>query len=84
MKKLRKDKYIKTALYKMGEMLIIRIENSCTNQLEYNDKKIKSTKKNHFGIGLYNVKETVEKYKGIFNINIFEENCRIIITIPLK
>lgn len=68
----------------MGEMLIIRIENSCTNQLEYNDKRIKSTKKNHSGIGLNNVKETVEKYKGISEIDIFEKNCRIIITIPLK
>lgn len=83
-KETKKDKYIKTALYKMGEMLIIRIENSCTNQLEYNDKRIKSTKKNHFGIGLYNVKETVEKYMGVFEIDIFEKNCRIIITIPLK
>ena len=80
---IKKDKYIKTALYKMGEMLIIRIENSCTNQLEYNDKKIKSTKKNHFGIGLYNVKETVEKYKGIFNINIQSGECVVIISIPM-
>lgn len=83
-REIKKEKYIKTALYKMGEMLIIRIENSCTNKLEYNDKKIKSTKKNHFGIGLYNVKETVKKYKGIFEIDILDKKCRIIISIPLK
>ena len=82
-KETKKDKYIKTALYKMGEMLIIRIENSCTNQLEYNDKRIKSTKKNHFGIGLYNVKETVEKYKGVFNIDIQSGECVVIISIPM-
>lgn len=82
-KEIKKDNYIKTALYKMGEMLIIRIENSCTNQLEYNDKRIKSTKKNHFGIGLYNVKETVEKYKGVFNIDIQSGECVVIISIPM-
>lgn len=82
-KETKKDKYIKTALYKMGEMLIIRIENSCTNQLEYNDKRIKSTKKNHSGIGLNNVKKALKKHNGVFNIDIQSGECVVIISIPM-
>lgn len=82
-KETKKDKYIKTALYKMGEMLIIRIENSCTNQLEYNDKRIKSTKKNHFGIGLNNIKKALKKHNGVFKIDIQSGKCVVIISIPM-
>lgn len=82
-KETKKDKYIKTALYKMGEMLIIRIENSCTNQLEYNDKRIKSTKKNHSSIGLNNVKKALKKHNGVFNIDIQSGECVVIISIPM-
>lgn len=82
-KKREKERYITTAVYKIREILIIRIENSCDNQLEYSGRKIKSTKLGHHGIGLNNVKEAVKKYNGIFSIEIIEEKCKAIIIIPL-
>ena len=82
-KEIKKDKYIKTALYKMGEMLIIRIENSCDNQLEYVGKKIRSTKQDHSGIGLNNIKEAIKKYNGVFEIDIQNGKCFVIIGIPM-
>lgn len=79
-----KKKYIKTAIYKMGEMLIIRVENSCNNKLKYVGGKIKSTKDNHCGLGLNNICQSVKKYNGDFQIDISEKNCRVIISIPIK
>lgn len=63
-------------------MLVIRIENSCDNYLEYNDGQIKSTKQGHSGIGLNNIREVMKKYNGIFSINIVGEKCVTIISIP--
>lgn len=79
----KKERYIKTYIYKLGETLIIRIENSCDNQLEYAGRKIKSTKIGHHGIGLNNVNEVVKKYNGIFSIKIIEEKCKTLISMPL-
>ena len=78
------EKFIRTAIYKIGEMLVIRIENSCNNTLEYDGSRIKSTKKNHKGIGMNNIKEAVKKYNGIFQIYIVKRKCRVIISIPIK
>lgn len=79
-----KEKHIETSIYRIGEMLIIRMENSCSNKLEYFGNKFKSTKENHYGIGLSNISETINKYNGIFNIEIIEEKCQVIISIPIE
>lgn len=80
-----KDRYIKTAIYRIKEMMIIRMENSCNNKLEYiNNNNIKSTKSGHSGIGLKNVNGTIKKYNGIFNIHIINGKCTVIISIPIK
>lgn len=49
-------------------LIVIKITNPCVN---FNISDIefgRSTKKNHSGIGLSNVKKAVEKYEGIMNI----------------
>lgn len=78
------NKYIESAIYQINEMIIIRVENSCNNQLIYSGKKIKSTKKNHSGLGITNVKNIINKYNGFFNIDIIKGRCTIIISIPIK
>ena len=77
-----KNKYIKTAIYQVNQMIVIRIENSCKNNIEYIGEKIKTTKKEHDGIGIGNIKRTLKKYNGIFDIKINNEHCSIIITLP--
>ena len=39
--------------------------------------------KNHSHIGIRNVKDTIEKYDGVFDINIHDNKCILIISIPL-
>ena len=49
-------------------LIVIKITNSCG---DYNISNIKfghSTKENHSGIGLSNVRKAVEKYEGIMNV----------------
>ena len=75
-------KYIITNIYKIGEMIIIRVENSCKNQLKYVKNKIKSTKQGHQGIGINNIKSTIDKYGGVCDIEIINGKCNFIISIP--
>ncbi len=48
--------------------IIIHISNPYETLNLTSDKKFKSTKYGHAGIGLSNVKQTVEKYNGVFSI----------------
>lgn len=49
-------------------LIVIKITNPCAN-FNISDIKIgHSTKKNHSGIGLSNVRKAVEKYEGIMNV----------------
>lgn len=78
------NKYIKSAIYQVKEMIVIRIENSCSNKLKYTGNRIRSTKENHHGIGLNNIREVINKYNGVFNIEIIKGKCQVIISIPIK
>lgn len=78
------NKYIESAIYQVKEMIIIRVENSCNNKLEYIGNKIKSTKQEHHGIGLSNIKKALKKYNAIFKIDIQKDKCIVIISIPIK
>lgn len=77
-------RYIETAIYQVREMIIIRIENSCMNNIEYVGDKIRTTKKNHNGIGTRNIKKSVKRYNGVFDIRIENERCYVIISIPVN
>lgn len=82
--KIKNNKYISTIIYQLNETLIIRIENSCINVLKHSLNRIESTKANHRGIGIRNVKDTITKYNGIFDISIHNNKCISIISIPLN
>lgn len=77
-------KYINTSIYQIKQTIIIRIENSCINHLSYSGRKIRSTKNNHSGLGLNNIKRKLENYDGFFNISIQDNKCIVIISIPIK
>lgn len=78
------EKFLNTVIYKINEMLIIRIENSCNNKLKYKNGCLKSTKINHSGIGTSNINSTLQKYNGIFDLKINNNTCVALITIPIK
>lgn len=78
------NKYIESAIYQINKMIIIRVENSCSNELEYKGNRIKSTKQEHHGIGLNNIKRALKKYNAIFKIGIQNGKCIVIISIPIE
>lgn len=77
-------KYIETAIYQIKQMIIIRVENSCINNIEFIGDRIKTTKKNHSGIGTRNINHTVKKYDGVFELKIEDGKCCAMISIPIN
>lgn len=79
-------KYIKFSLSRYHGFLIIDLENSSDGICEKVGNKLKSTKKQHNGVGLSSIYASVEKYDGLFSVNadgnIFKSE--ITIPIPLK
>lgn len=49
-------------------MIVLRITNACRKTKHYDFHHQNSTKKHHSGIGLSNVKKSVEKYSGVIHI----------------
>jgi len=56
-----------TLRLQMG-LIALRITNSCKDSEENEFQFHRSTKANHSGIGLSNVKKSVEKYNGVFSV----------------
>ena len=63
--------------------LVIHAENPYKN-IEQSKNRFLSTKNGHLGIGLKNIESVVNKYNGIFSVDISDENFVNIITIPYK
>lgn len=76
------NKFIETTIFKVHDMVIIKIKNSCANTIKYHRNKIISTKNNHLGIGINNIKKTIHKYNGSFTIKNEAMKCVIMISIP--
>lgn len=71
-------KFIKITSQIVNSHLVIKIINSFNGELIKNDKTIQSTKKEPFhGIGIANIKETVEKYKGNFDIKCIKDEFEV-------
>ncbi len=83
---INQEKKVSLYIKRSGDLLNIIIENTKQNQIICQNKKLISTKKdtkNH-GFGVENVKRTVEKYKGIVNIDYTDTLFMLAITIPAE
>lgn len=70
---------------KVNEFVIINMENACVDSTSIYDSKGKlvSSKKNHMGLGLSIVEETVKKYNGFFHIRRDKKDKFVVeLTIP--
>lgn len=76
------DRKIELHIHEYNEFLIISVRNS-VNNFNYNSGKFISTKKDHLGMGLVNVRDTVEKYDGNFKIDLNNNNFWVKIVVPL-
>ncbi|MCR8745579.1 sensor histidine kinase [Romboutsia lituseburensis] len=78
-----KNAYIKLDINKFNELLVINISNSIINKPIYKNKKFKSTKENHNGLGIENIKKSLEKYDGTMMIDYKEDEFKVNIVIPI-
>jgi signal transduction histidine kinase len=76
------NRKIKLAVQKRSGFLLINVSNKY-RELKKHRNGFHSTKKGHEGIGLANVRNTVEKYDGIFDIETDSDVFIVKITIPI-
>lgn len=74
-------KYIILDIQKLNDALVICLRNSYNTKLKKDNAKYISTKHDHLGIGLDNVKKTVEQLGGMINISSHNKEFEIIIYI---
>lgn len=76
------ERSINLYIHKYQNMIIIRLENTMVKKPEIENERFLSSKEGHLGVGLSNVKETVEKYGGDLNLNYGENSFKTRIIIP--
>lgn len=81
-KKVEDNPYIKFHINKFNDFIVINIINSMKDKPIMKNKKIKSTKVNHEGLGLENIRKTLEKYEGSLVIDFDDNEFKINIVIP--
>lgn len=81
-KKVEGNGYIKFHINKFNDFIVINIINSMKEKPIIKNKKIKSTKDNHDGLGLENIRKTLEKYEGSLVIDFNNHEFKVNIVIP--
>lgn len=81
-KKVEDNPYIKFHINKFNDFIVINIINSMKDKPIMKNKKIKSTKVNHEGLGLENIRKTLEKYEGSLVVDFDDNEFKINIVIP--
>ncbi|WP_419726505.1 sensor histidine kinase [Terrisporobacter petrolearius] len=81
-KKVEDNSYIKFHVNKFNDFIVINIVNSINEKPIMKNKKIKSTKINHDGLGLENIRKTLEKYEGSLVIDFNTDEFKVNIVIP--
>ncbi len=76
--------FVKITICESKAYLVVIVTNSIGASVLKENPDFKTTKKDqlHHGLGLLTVKDIVEKYEGIFNID--EEGCSILVDVRLK
>ncbi|MEG2194436.1 MAG: GHKL domain-containing protein [Terrisporobacter sp.] len=77
------DKVINLKIDKFNNFIVVNIINNIGHVPIKNDKLFKSTKKDHNGFGLQNVKIALEKYEGNMRIDYNEDCFKVNIVIPI-
>lgn len=78
------QRMIKLIIKAQMGLIVIKVINSCCALDRFEEKPYHSTKKNHQGIGLSNVRNIVEKYDGIMNVKYEDNKFNILISFTNK
>ncbi len=82
-KKVEDNSYIKFHVNKFNDFIVINIINSMKEKPTIKNSKIQSTKANHEGLGLENIRKTLEKYEGTIVIDYDNTNFKVNVVIPI-
>ena len=78
-----KDRIMKLTIHKINSFLVVNISNKYKKVRQDSDGKFLTTKEDHEGFGLSNVKRAVERYDGVFNVETDQGLFVVKITIPM-
>ena len=78
------EKKIELYIHQYKKMLVIRLENSACDKLNFQDGILHSNKPGHFGVGLSNVQDAIKKYAGDFELELDDTCFKIRIIIPIQ
>lgn len=81
-KDILENKDISLKVDSFNDFIVINIVNGLNDMPIKDNDKFKSSKKNHRGIGLQNVRRTLEKYEGNMRISYDEKFFKVNIVIP--
>ena len=78
-----KDRTIKLTIHQINSFLVVNISNKYKKIRQDSDGRYLTTKEDHEGFGLSNVKRAVERYDGVFNVETNQGLFVVKITIPM-
>lgn len=81
--KVEKNRFIKLYVNKFNDFIVINIINSIKDKPIIKNKRIQSTKNNHEGIGLENIRKTLDRYEGTMVIDYDDIEFKVNIVIPI-
>lgn len=82
-KNFDEDKTIYIKVDKFNDFLVINTNNALKSKPIGNNNELKTTKKNHSGLGLQNVRVALEKYAGNVKVDFDKEYFKVNIVIPI-
>lgn len=82
--KCKDNKHISFKMDRFNQFIIISLSNAYCDNIKEHNGRFKSTKKNHLGLGLENVRLAIEKYEGNLKINYDENSFKVNIIIPIN
>lgn len=83
-KEIENNKNIFLKVDKFNEFIVINVRNELKSKPVKDKLEFKTTKKNHEGLGLQNVKMAIEKYEGTLRIDFDNNNFKVNIVIPIN
>lgn len=78
------DRVIFLKVSSFNDFIVINVSNALRSKPLKNKDEFKSTKKNHEGLGLHNVRLAIKKYEGTLRIDFDKEHFKVNIVIPIN
>lgn len=82
-RRVENNRYINFKADKFNEFMVMTLSNSIEEVPVKDGNRFISQKKNHEGLGLMNVKKTLEKYEGNMKIQYDKDEFKVNIVIPI-